>query len=411
MFYPIFDDVKHNKCMATLKIVLRKDKTNKRGECPIHFRITKDRKPRYISSGIMVPEQSWDEKNTRVRPSLQNSARLNALLSTKFAEVQAGFLELETVDRSMTASQIRDRVNGKPPVSFFELAEKRLKRYLDLGKVATYKDRKGMVTKLGRFLGNRNASFTDITPNVVERYMEHLRTIGNSNNTIIHNLKFIKATYNEALRLELIDYNHNPFRKIRFHLDKVSKCFLTEQELEAMAGVDLSNHPRLQLYRDIFLFASETCGIRISDMLQLRWEKFDGSHISFTVRKTGGQMSLKVPNRSIAIMEKYKRDSGYIFPILEDDIDTSDLELVHYTIQKSTMKINKGLKAIAKMAGISKNVTTHIGRHTWATRALRKGIPVEKVSKLMGHSKIELTLEYAKIVNSDLDRAMEVFNL
>lgn len=397
--------------MATLKIVLRKDKTNKKGECPIHFRITKDRKPRYISSGIMVSEQSWDEKNTRIRPSVQNSARINALLATKFAEVQAGFLEMETVDRTMTSTQIRDKVKGRPSMGLFDLAEKKLNVYLEKGKVGTYRTRKTMILKLERFLGNRNASFSDITPDVLERYIEYLRAMGNGNNTIVYNLKFFKATYNEALRLELIDYRHNPFRKIKFHIDKVSKGFLSEQELEAMAKLDLEKEPRLALCRDIFLFASETCGIRISDLLQLKWEKFDGTHISFTMRKTSGQLSLKVPNRSLAIMEKYRRESGYIFPVMPEDVDSDDLELIYDKIHRATCYVNKGLRQVAKMAGVKKKVTTHIGRHTWATRALRKGIPVEKVSKLMGHSTIELTLEYAKIVNSELDKAMEVFNL
>ena len=97
--------------------------------------------------------------------------------------------------------------------------------------------------------------------------------------------------------------------------------------------------------------------------------------------------------------------------MVADDIDKDDVEVLHDALCKATFKVNKSLKTVAKRVGITKNVTTHIGRHTWATRALRKGIPVEKVSKLMGHSNILQTLEYAKIVNSDLDKAMEVFNL
>lgn len=397
--------------MATLKIVLRKDKTNKRGECPIHFRITKDRKPRYIASGIMVPEQAWDEKNTRVRPSVQNSARLNALLQAKFAEVQAMFLESETVDRSLSSTQIRDRVNGKPSIGFFPFADKMVNRFKEQGKIGTYRDRMGILNKLERFFGNRNASFSDITHAVLERFTEYMRTkLGNKTNTITHNLKFLKAVYNEALRKEVIEYHHNPFRQIKFQTEKTQKGFLTEPELESLVKLELSGNPQLEMYRDMFLFASETGGVRISDLLQLRWEKIDGSHVHFTTRKTKGQMSLKLPNRSLEIIERYRRKTGYLFPVLDEDMDTEDAELLHDSIQDATSKVNKGLKELSKLAGIDKKVTTHIGRHTWATRALRKGIPVEKVSKLMGHSTILMTLEYAKIVNEDLDRAMDVFN-
>ncbi len=74
------------------------------------------------------------------------------------------------------------------------------------------------------------------------------------------------------------------------------------------------------------------------------------------------------------------------------------------------MYANKDLKFIAEKVGIEKNISFHTSRHTWATRALRKGMRIEYVSRLMGHSSIKTTQVYAKIVNEDLDRAMDVFD-
>jgi integrase/recombinase XerD len=83
---------------------------------------------------------------------------------------------------------------------------------------------------------------------------------------------------------------------------------------------------------------------------------------------------------------------------------------VHNAIGSANAYVNSSLKIIARKAGIEKNIHFHMSRHTWATRALRKGMRIEHVSKLLTHRSIKTTQIYAKIVNADLDAAMEVFN-
>ena len=92
--------------MSSVAIVYRKDKLNKKGEAPIHFRIIKDRKICYISSGIMVPEENWDAEKIKIKSKQQNSARLNLQLSTKFAELQGEVIEKETFTKSLTSRQL-----------------------------------------------------------------------------------------------------------------------------------------------------------------------------------------------------------------------------------------------------------------------------------------------------------------
>ncbi len=91
-------------------------------------------------------------------------------------------------------------------------------------------------------------------------------------------------------------------------------------------------------------------------------------------------------------------------------IDYSDPVLLFKAISSNTAYTNKNLKMIADKAEINKNISFHSSRHTWATRALRKGMRIEYVSKLMGHSTIKTTQVYTKIVNSELDNAMNVFD-
>ncbi len=164
----------------------------------------------------------------------------------------------------------------------------------------------------------------------------------------------------------------------------------------------------------MFVFAAYTGGVRVSDMLQLKWKDFDGTNLNITMRKTGGQISVKVPNKALDILKKYQAanpsKNSYIFPELDENLNLNDARELDSALSSATAHINKNLKTIAAKAGINKKLSFHISRHTWATRALRKGISIDKVSKLMGHSNLKDTQIYAKIVSSELDKAMDVFN-
>ena len=169
----------------------------------------------------------------------------------------------------------------------------------------------------------------------------------------------------------------------------------------------------MNLHRDMFIFSSFAGGLRVSDTLLLQWRNFDGTHIHFSVQKTNSQISIKLPEKAFSIINHYKEErksADFIFPMLPDNLDLKDIPAVNQAISSATAYINKNLKTIAKKAHIEKNISFHVARHTWATRALKKGITIDKVSKLMGHAAIKETQIYAKIVNEELDKAMDAFN-
>lgn len=133
----------------------------------------------------------------------------------------------------------------------------------------------------------------------------------------------------------------------------------------------------------MFVFAAYAGGLRISDILPLEYSSIDGNHLDISIQKTGSQLSIQIPKTAITIIEKWKsapkKSKRFVFPILPDNLnrtgDSSDnKKLIDDLISSATAYINKNLKIIAKGVGITKNVSTHIARHTWATRSLRKGI-------------------------------------
>ena len=401
--------------MASVAIVYRKDKLNKKGEAPVHLRIIKDRKTSYIATGIMLPENEWDVKFNRVKKNHPNSARLNSFLANKFTELQDNVYEHQTVAKSLTTKRLKEKIYGKTPTNFFDFGLRVLEGYEKQNMIGTYDKAQSILAKLEKFNCSKNLMFQDIDPNSLDKYDSYCRKEWeNKTNTVHKDMKFIRKVFNDAIRLEIVEPQENPFARYKLKLEKTQRTFLTEDELEEIAKVECTPGTRLELHRDMFVFAAYCGGLRVSDMLQLKWKNIDKTHIHFTIRKTGSQLSIKVPDRALAILEKYRPKKAekehYVFSMLQNGLNEKDLRQVDNEISSATAYINKNLKILAAKAEIEKPISFHISRHTFATRALRKGISIDKVSKLMGHAAIRETQVYAKIVNEELDKAMDVFN-
>lgn len=401
--------------MATIAIVFRKDKMNKKGLSPIHFRITKNRKPVYISTGIMVPKENWDEKNQKVKPNHKNSGRINSFLATKQTELYNMVLENEASTKSLSSADLKERSFGKTPEKYFPFAERILENYKLEGKIGTYHKNLAVLNKLRNYCKNNNLTFFELTPAYLTNYEQYLRKFHkNKTNTVNKDMKFHRRVFNEAIRLDVIDYNSTPFRKYQLKIEKTQRDYLTEEELRWIEMYPANTGSRIELHRNMFIFAAYTGGLRISDMLKLRWKDFDGTHLHIVIKKTGVQVSIKVPNKGLEILKSLysnnQNPESFIFPLLPKELDLADPFALDLSISRCTSYANKNLKIIANAVGIKKNLSFHISRHSFAVLALRKGISIDKVSKILAHSNIRETQIYAKVVNEELDKAMDVFN-
>jgi integrase/recombinase XerD len=401
--------------MATVAIVYRKDKIDKNGLAPIYIRITKDRRVRNISSSIKVQPNHWDDSKKEILRGHKNSARFNALLATKYAEVQNSVIDLEQTNKSITTKQLKEKVYGKKAVSYFEVAEQLLETYKEKNNYGTYDKCKSMVTKTKEFLDGKDVFFQDIDPLFIANYEKWLRVEKkNKVNTIAGNLRFIRRVFNRAVRYDLIEHNLNPFLKIKIVTEKTSRVYLTEDELARIVALELKEGTRLDLHRDMFVFACYAGGPRISDLLTMKWNQYDGVHIQFTSMKTITQVEIKLPDKALAIIKKHRPDevdgNHFLFPMLDNNLDMNHARYLDTSISRANSYINKNLVEIGKKAKIDKYISFHVSRHTWATRALRKGISIEKVAKILGLTNLRQVLVYAKIIGEDLDKVMDKFN-
>lgn len=400
---------------ASVDIVYRKDKVSEKGESPIHIRIIKNRKVRYMATGYKLDPKYWDENLHKVKRGYPNSVRLNHYLSELKNRYQEEVLKEETSNTTISARALKTKITGEKDADFISIAEQLANGYKAKQKIGTYNNVKSIIKKLKEIIGKEKLLLEEITPFFLSKYETQLKVkFNNKPNTVHKDLKFFRRVFSEAEILDIITADKNPFRKFKLHTEKTSRAFLTEHELNKIEELKLEKGSRLALHRDMFIFSAFAGGLRVSDLLLLRWKNFDGTHIIFKIQKTDSQLSTKLPNKAIAIVKRNKfkdaRPNDFIFPIFANGIDVENATLVNRNISNATTYFNKNLKTIANMAGINKVISSHIARHSFATLALKKGISIDKVSKILGHQQIRETQIYAKIVNEELDKAMEVFN-
>ena len=186
----------------------------------------------------------------------------------------------------------------------------------------------------------------------------------------------------------------DPFANYRIRIKRVDRGYLTDEELGIIAEKEFKT-PRLAQIRDIFLFSCYT-GLAYIDIRDLKEENiktsFDGNEWIMTHRqKTKTPVNVPLLDVPKALIKKYKGQvqNGRLFPV------------------PSNQKTNQYLKEIADACGIDKNITFHMARHTFATTVtLSKGVPIESVSKMLGHTNVQTTQIYARITNEKISRDM-----
>ena len=402
--------------MATIKLILRENRVNKAGEAPLYIRVTKDRKPKYISLNFRLPPKSWNHGEQKIKGSYPNSTRLNAWLKTQVSETLNTIIDLQGKDKNVRTKDIKETILGCASPNFLEYARKYIKRaYLDKGKDPTYERYNSTLNKFEEYLDGRAFTFDDMTVSFLKDYESYLiKKYDNKTNTIGKDLKSFRRIINEAINDQVFPFEKNPFHRFKIKWENTEKNFLTENELAAFESYSVKEGTVRAVHKDVFVFACYAGGLRVSDIFRLKWLYFNGTHIIITTKKTGRQVSIKLPKKALAIIEKYRTEnqspSDFIFPILNPDDDVVNDKRLFKKINSKNSLANKNLKIIAQKVGIEKHISFHTSRHTWATRALSKGMKIHHVSKLLGHSSVKTTEVYAKIVNKDLDDAMDVFN-
>lgn len=396
--------------MASVKIVLR-DEQKQDGLYPLAIRITKDRKSSYVYLEYRIRKEDWDAKERRVRKSHKNSARLNNYLQQKLAEASDQALTLETTKTYVSAAAVRSNVKPKTGVTFFPQANEYLNQLREAGKYNRYTPDKSRIENFKSFLKHDHA-FQDITIPLIERFKSYVVShLKQSERSAVNHLVVIRSVFSHAIAAGAIDLKYYPFGKgkIAIKFPDSSKIGLNEENIEALEKVELEgkgNHAR-----NLWLFSYYFAGMRISDVLRLRWTDFQNDRLHYTMGKNNKGGSLKVPDKALSILDQYRpfkeNANDLVFPELKG-VDLHDRFAMERSIAFKTSALDKVLRNyVAPTAGIEKKLTMHIARHTFAQLAGEE-VDIRMLQKLYRHTNIATTIGYqSNFIHKEADEALE----
>lgn len=407
--------------MASLKVVLRKKK-NKDGSYPLAIRITKDRKTSFIHLGHHLNEKDWDAKAQTVKTSHPNSKRLNNLILSKKAAANDTLLDLETHKKDISSKVVTSTIKPKVGTSFFAQADDFIANLRTQGKYNRVLTEQSRLKAIKEFLKNEDLTFPELTVLVLNRliaWLKRERKIGERNfkmsdRTVMNYLILIRTIYNQAIAANIVDNKNYPFGKgkITIKFPESQKIGLSKEEVQKLEKVDLSASPYLNHARNIWLTSFYFAGMRVSDVLRLKWSDFQNDRLYYQMGKNNKVVSLKVPEKALALLEQYKigeKKHDLIFPELKvlDNLDTA------YHIQRkiayATKRLDTALTEIAdhKEVKLTKALTMHIARHTFGHISGNK-IPVQVLKDLYRHTDIKTTMGYqANFIHEQADNALD----
>ncbi len=392
--------------MASIKVKFRPS-TVADHEGTIYYQIIHERKVRQLLSDYKVFPTEWDESRSMVTTT-QKSERKSFILSIR-ERIRWDVERLTKIDRkldanglSYTADDVIDEFNRYAhEYSLFNYMESIIAKLKQNGKVRTSETYKSTLNSFKKFREDEDIMLDCLTSEIMEAYEAWHHKRGVAPNTISFYTRILRAVYNRAVEDDIIE-NRNPFRKVYTGVDKTVKRALPLPVIKKIKALDLSLNASLDFARDMFLMSFYLRGMSFIDMAFLKKTDLKNGYVTYRRRKTGQQLIIKWTKEMQLILDKYhENESEYLLPIIRNP-GTNE----RCTYRNVGYNINHNLKTIAGMVGVTIPLTLYVARHSWASAAKAKGIPLSVISEGMGHDSEATTQIYlASLDTSVVDKA------
>jgi len=392
-----------DKSTFSILFIMQKGKPNAEGNAPIFARITINHQMTHLATRYYLPADRWLPKEGRTVGRTKEEKEVNAYLDNLRGLIYAKYNEMFLAGEVVTARKLKCRLISKDEKSMtlLELFDDYIKDYSKLVGVSKTKktcDRYILTRRrIEEFMQSEykrtDISVNDVNPKFISNFEIFLRTQYKlSNNYVMKMIQRFRSIYQVAIDNGWA--NKNPFVCFKLKFENTERGYLTMAELTKLMNKQLISK-RLEQIRDVFVFSCFT-GLAYCDAQALTREHIiigpNGAPWLRTHRKkTSTPVDVPLLELPREILAKYEGNSGNdkLLPI------------------PSNQKCNDYLKEIAAICGIEKRLTFHLARHTFATTVtLTNGVPIESVSKMLGHRSLRTTQVYAKIVNDKLAEDM-----
>ena len=447
----------HKEGKALVKVVYYTSNTLADGSHPFFLRITKDRKRKYIATGLTLHPKYWNPLKKEVRKSYPEPGRdklLKALVEweAKYSGAADTLAEAdEQHDAPAVAAKAIEGRKAARRVKLLAYCDELSAGYLKTGRAGNatvYRDLRNQLAKFvaaeanapapptGRgqadawaeWLSRHDVPLDRVNVAFCHEWEQTLRATGIKEITLSLRFRTLRAVLNQAIAAGLVKPTAYPFARTVAEKHKLQvgkfdvstgKRAISRDELRNLEALTPATD-RQRLAKDVFLFSFYGGGINFVDLGQLRWRDLSGAAVGtghpdrlhYVRQKTGGKFSLRLLAPAAAIVAAYRpftfaTPASYVFPVLDSAKHLSPAQ-VNNRLHKVLGQVNSDLKALGQLAGIATPLTTYVARHTFATTLRMSGAGTAVISQAMGHKSEAVTAVYLDSFASELvDTAFE----
>lgn len=394
--------------MASVKIKFRAS-TVEGGQGTIYYQVIHNRVARQVKTGYRIYESEWNGGSSEIAMPRFDETR-KAWLSEirdkiaddtrKFGRIMAS---LEHAGNPYTSDDVVSAfVSPNPQDSFFTFMEEVIGNLKKLGKIRISETYTTTLNSFRRFRENTDAPLDKVDSDMMQAYETWLKTNGVSPNSSSFYMRNLRAVYNRAVEKELTPQRF-PFRHVYTGVDRTVKRAVPLKVIRRIREMDLSLNPPADFARDMFLFSFYTRGMSFVDMAYLRKKDLANGILSYRRRKTGQQLFIKWEKPMQEIVDKYDTENSiYLLPIIKPHSETEERTQYIY----AGHNINRSLKTIGRKLDLPLPLTMYSARHSWASIAKSKNVPLSVISEGMGHDSETTTRIYlASLDNMAIDKA------
>ena len=375
-------------------------------EGTIYYQIIHNRVIRQLRTDYHIFQSEWDDSCNSVVVTANN--RRNHLLSIKeriiwdIRRLKAIIAQLERMENSFTAEDIIIKFQKQASEqSLFNFMQSVISQLQQMGKQRTSETYSATLKSFMQFREDKDVLLDEINSDMMLLYEAYLLNRGITKNSSSFYMRILRAVYNRAVEKDLIS-NRSPFKHVYTGVDKTIKRAIPLKAIKQIKNLDLSLHPSLDFARDMFLFSFYTRGMSFIDMAYLRKKDLSNGILSYRRRKTGQQLFIRWEKCMQEIVDKYDNPlSEYLLPIIKPMNGDNRTQY-----QNAMILINRKLKILGKMVDVQLPLTTYTARHSWASVAKLKNVPISVISEGLGHdSEMTTQIYLASLDNAVVDKA------
>ena len=412
--------------MTSIKVKFRPSTVDGK-EGGLYFQIIHNRVVRQLNTDYKVLAEEWDAESESV---IVNGNRSNLLLGIQerlawdVARLEKVVRSLETERRRFTADDVIAMFHKlTKESSLFTFMHGVIAQLKQLGKVRTSETYTATLKSFMAFRDEQDVPLDGISSDMMLMYEAHLKARGVRMNTISFYMRNLRAVYNRAVEKGLTQPN-NPFRHVYTGVDKTVKRAIPIKAIKALKELDLSMKPSLDFARDMFLFSFYTRGMSFVDIAYLKKTDLQNGILTYRRRKTGQELSIKWEKCMAEIIAKYPENkTDYLLPIIKEEgngrnsvshqaclngrVVTDEGKANERRQYDNTLHlVNYRLKELSTMLKLQRPLTMYVARHSWASAAKSKNVPLSVISEGMGHDSEATTQIYlASLETSVVDKA------